>query len=307
MLLFLSNHSFRARHLQIPDEILQAVSQIEIRSRRNVSHLLVGNYRSAFRGSGMQFKEFRPYEPGDDIRHMSWQVTARTGRPTLKTYEEERELNVILVVDVSGSSLFGSRGKRKIDVYAELVALLGLATIQSGDKMGFLPFHNTPLNFLPPRGSRKQVLHAITTLLAQPLKGARSDLNPALRSLRSTLKTRSLLIILSDFLMPDFELEIRAAVRRHEVILLHVFDDGERGQLDRGIFEVWDPETGNYYLLDSNSTSVRNAFATFHMQVSHKLELLSQNLHMDYLPLSLEDDYLQRLVHFFERRGPSRL
>lgn len=255
----------------------------------------------------MQFKEFRPYEPGDDIRHMSWQVTARTGRSTLKTYEEERELNVILVVDVSGSSLFGSSGKRKIDVYAELVALLGFATIQSGDKMGCLPFHNTALNFLPPRGSRRQVLHAITMLLAQPLKGAQSDLNPALRSLRSTLKTKSLLIILSDFLMPDFEWEIRAIARRHEVILLHVFDDGERGQLQRGIFEVWDPETGNYYLLDSHSTDARNAFARFHMQLSHKLELMSQNLHMDYLPLSLEDDYLQRLVHFFERRGPSRL
>src|SRR5262249_49661131 len=148
-------------------ELLRAVSELQITPRRNVYTLLAGNYRSPFRGSGMQFKEFRHYQEGDDIRHMSWTVTARTGRATMKVYEEERELNVVLAVDVSGSSLFGLMAQRKIDMYAELLAVMGLAAVKSGDNLGLLLFNDQPVHYLPPRRTRDHVKVALTKLLEQ--------------------------------------------------------------------------------------------------------------------------------------------
>jgi uncharacterized protein (DUF58 family) len=293
--------------LKFSQELLQAVAQLEMKAKRNVTALLAGNYRTAFRGSGMQFKEFRHYEPGDDIRHMSWSVTARTGKATVKTYEEERELNVVLMVDVSGSSLFGAARKRKIDMYAELVALIGLAAIRSGDNVGLMLFNDAPVVYLPPRRTREQVMTAVSHVLEQPLKGAKSDFAPALRYLLSVLKQRALVIALSDFWVPPFEQEITQIGRKHEMVLLHCYDDAERGTVSKGIFEVWDPETGDFLLLDTGSKRVRKHLAEHHTHMTNELEALCTKSNADYLTLSVEDDYLQRLVHFFRRRGPSRV
>lgn len=289
------------------EEILKAVSELHIQAQRNVTALLAGNYRSAFRGSGMQFKEFRNYEPGDDIRHMSWNVTARTGRATLKTYEEERELDVVLLVDVSGSSLFGYSKKRKIDMYAELVALMGLAALKSGDNVGMLLFSDKPVAYLPPRRTRSQVLAMVATLLSQPLRGEGSDLRAGLNYLQSVLKNRSLLVTLSDFWIPGFDTELRMATKKHELVLLHCYDDAERGLGLDGVFEVWDPESQTFGLLDGNSKATRQALSEHHTHLANHLEEVCNRAKAGYLCLSVEDDYLQRLVHFFRRRGPSRL
>lgn len=294
--------------LKFSQELLQAVAQLEMKAKRNVTALLAGNYRTAFRGSGMQFKEFRHYEAGDDIRHMSWPVTARTGKATVKTYEEERELNVVLMVDVSGSSLFGATHKRKIDMYAELVALIGLAAIRSGDNVGLMLFNEAPVLYLPPRRTREQVMTAVSHVLEQPLKGAKSNFAPALRYLLSVLKQRALVIALSDFWVPPFEQEMVQISRKHELVLLHCYDDAERGvDSKKGVLEVWDPESGDFLLLDTASKRVRQRLAEHHTHMTNELEALCSRSNADYLTLSVEDDYLQRLVHFFRRRGPARV
>lgn len=287
-------------------ELLQAVSELELRTRRNLSSLLAGDYRSSFRGSGMQFKEFRHYEPGDDIRHMSWAVTARTGKATVKLYEEERELDVVVGIDVSGSSIFGSKSKRKIDMYAELLSLIGLAAVKSGDKVGFLFFSDEPHLYLPPRRTRDQVMVGITRLLDQRLIGRKSNLRPALQYLQKITRTRTLIIVVSDFLTPLFEIELRALSQKHEVILLHCFDDAERALSISGVYEVWEPETGNLYIFDANSKKLKRAISQFQMDLSQTLETMAKQCHADYLALSVEDDYLQRLVLFFKQRGPVR-
>ncbi len=293
--------------MEFDPKVLEAVSQLRIRAKRNVATLATGNYRSAFRGSGMQFKEFRHYEPGDDIRHMSWTVTARTGKPTLKTYEEERELNVILMVDISGSSLFGMAKSRKLDMYAELVSVIGLAALESGDKLGALFFSDQPGLFLPPRRSREQLGSLLTQLLSQPQVGNRSDLKPALRFLSQVLKQKSILIVISDFWLPDFEEAFIPVAERNETIFLHCFDDAERGFLPTGVLEAWHPETNKPYLVDASSVSMKRKLAEKHTGLVNELEALAHRTRTDYLCLSKQDDYLKRLISFFRYRGPSRI
>jgi uncharacterized protein (DUF58 family) len=234
-------------------------------------------------------------------------VTARTGRATVKIYEEERELNVVLLVDVSGSSLFGSQRKRKIDMYAELVALVGLAAVKSGDNFGTLLFHREPVLYVPPRRTRDHVRVALTHLLAQPLRGAGSDLRSALFYAQSVLKHRSLVIVISDFLAPRFQDELCSLSKRHEIILMHCSDDAERGFGIRGLYEVWDPETAEFLLLDANSKHTRDTLNRHQQQLALDLESVCRQSKAEYLPLSVEDDYLKRLVEYFKRRGPARL
>lgn len=293
--------------MKFSEELLRAVEELELRSRRRIAALLAGDYHSTFRGSGMQFKEFRQYEPGDDIRHMSWNVTARTGHATVKVYEEERELDVILLVDVSGSSLFGSQSKKKIDMYAELTALIGLAAVRSGDNLGLLLFHHEPVLYLPPRRTRDHVRVSLTHLLSQPMRGETSDLRPALRYAQKVLRNRSLVMVISDFLVPGFADELRAISKRHELLLLHCSGDAERGAGVRGIYEVWDPESGEFLVLDANSKKTRERLAQAQLQLSQELEDACRQSKSDYLPLSVEDDYLKRLVEYFRRRGPARV
>lgn len=293
--------------MNISKEILQAVNQLEIKSRRNVAALLSGNYKSPFHGSGMSFKDFRPYEPGDDTRHISWQVTARTGHTTFKLYEEERELNIILVVDISGSSLFQMRSKRRVDMYADLVALLGLAGVKAGDKVGILFFNEKPVSFLAPKRSRDHIFTGLSFLLSQELNSKKSDIRPALKYLSASVKTRSLVILLSDFLVPDFREELLHISNRHEVLMFQCFDDAERLQSIEGIFEVQDPETGEFLLLDANSKGLRKAVMEQHKKFEAKLHQVAQGNRVDFLKLNVNDDYAKRVVQFFLRRGPTRL
>lgn len=291
----------------ISEAVLRAVHDLDLRTRRNISSLLAGNYRSAFRGSGMQFKEFRHYEPGDDIRHMSWPVTARTGHATVKVFEEERELDVICLVDVSGSSLFGAKGKRKIDMYAELMALIGLAALKAGDNVGIMLFDEKPRLFLPPKRNKSQVLAGLTHVLSQPMRGTKSNVGAALSFAASVLHNQSLVMVLSDFLTPPFQSELQILGRRHEAVLLHGYDDVERGLGMKGVYEVCDPETGEFFLLDGNSKDVKRALSEYQTSLSTNLQRSAETSRADYLALSTDDDYLQRLVRFFRLRGPARI
>lgn len=292
--------------MKFREALLRAADQLELSSLRRLSALLSGHYPSPFQGSGMQFKDFRPYQFGDDIRHMSWQVTARTGHPTLKTYEEDRELNIIVMVDVSGSSLFGISERRKIEMYQELVALLGLAASKTNDNFGTLFFDNQPLLYIPPRKSRSHVLLALSKLQSLALEGRKSDLRPSLRYLSRFLKTPSLVLILSDFLTPPFEDELKTLSTKHEVVLVHCFDDAERGSILKGVYEGRDPETGEFYLVDGNSLELQRGLLNQFTKLSMSLEQTARDTKSDYLPLSVQDDYLQRVVRHFKSRGASK-
>lgn len=292
--------------MKFREALLRAADQLELSSLRRLSALLSGRYPSPFQGSGMQFKEFRPYQFGDDIRHMSWVVTARTGHPTLKTYEEERELNIILLVDISGSSLFGISPTRKIEMYQELVALFGLASTKNNDNFGTLFFNEQPTQFLPPRKTRSHVLLALSQLSSQKLEGKKSDLRPALQYLARFVKTPSLIFIVSDFLTPPFTDELKALTKKHEAVLLHCFDDAEKGSILKGIYEAKDPETGQTYLLDGSSLNLKQDLLKEFTRLSIQLEQLARDTKSDYLPLSIQDDYLQRVVRHFKSRGAVR-
>jgi uncharacterized protein (DUF58 family) len=285
----------------------RAAETLEIRTRRHVTALLSGNSRSPFRGSGMQFKEFRHYEQGDDIRHMSWPVTARTGRATIKIYEEDRERDVVLLVDTSGSALFSSQRGSRLEMFSDLVAVLGLSAVQGGDKFGVLHFSNKPVEFRPPRRNREQVLGAALKLLDLSPEGQPSDLRTTLSFLQTALKNRAILFVISDFNLPDFRRELVALSRRHEVILLHAFDDWEQGRaLPGGIVEAWDPETQKFWLLDTSSRSTRQILEQGYAQKVSYLNEVARLSRADYLGLCLLDDYLKKLVHFFHRRALGR-
>jgi uncharacterized protein (DUF58 family) len=289
--------------MNFSESLLRAVDQLELSSLRRIPALLSGNYSSPYQGSGMQFKDFRPYQFGDDIRHMSWQVTARTGNLTLKTYEEDRELNVLLVVDISGSSFFGIGTKQKIHMYQELVTLFGLAACKNNDNVGTLFFNHQPVKFLPPRKSRTHLLSALNQLQTCSLEGQKSDLRPALNYLARFVKTPSLILILSDFLVPNFEDELKILSRKHEIALIHCFDDAERGSFLKGVYEARDPETGEFFLLDGSSPLLKKDLLNAFSLRTQELESLARNTKSDYLTLSIQDDYLQRVVRHFNSRG----
>jgi uncharacterized protein (DUF58 family) len=291
----------------LSQKLRRAAETIEIRSKRHVTALLSGNSRSPFRGSGMQFKEFRHYEPGDDIRHMSWTVTARTGRATIKIYEEDRERDIILVSDLSGSNLFSSKQGSRLELYSDVVAVLGLTAVQSGDKFGALNFSSRPLEFRPPRRSRDQVLLVAQKMLDAFPQGEASDIRSTLSFLQATLKNRAIIVILSDFNLPDFRREFVALSRRHEILMVHAFDEWEAGRnLPGGVVEAWDPESNSFWLLDTGARSTR---LTLEKTFSQRLDYLNELAKLgraEYLGLCLQNDYLKDLVHFFNRRASNR-
>lgn len=291
----------------ITAEILQAASQLEIRAKNRMSSVLEGSTLTAFRGSGMQFKEFRPYEPGDDIRHMSWSVTARTGRATVKVFEQERELDVVLMVDTSGSSLLGSSSKKKIDMYAEVVAMIGLSALGAGDNFGLILFNDTVASYLPATHTRDQVRIALTQLLAETPAGKKSNIVNAVEFAARALPHRSLTMILSDFWAPPFEEALSVATRRHEFILLHGYDDLEKGPEPGHLHEFQDPETGDTYIIDGRSRRTQREVQKVFVQHRTEVESIAERTRSSCLSLSVEDDYVQRLVLFFEQRGPTRL
>lgn len=283
-------------------ELLHAIDLLELRPRTRLASTYVGNNDSSYRGSGMQFKEFRPYEFGDDIRHISWNTTAKTGKATLKVYDEEREINIFMVVDISGSSLFGSGTRRKIDMYAEVVALTGMSAIKNNYRFGTLFVDQQVRHVALPTRKKDEVLSSIHQLVTLNLQKRQSDLRPALQLCDKILKHRTLLIVLSDFIVPPFAVELQALCNRHEIVLLQGYDDSERFLSSKGISEICDPETGDFFLMDSESAYCRKAVQSYYTRFLQTLEHVAQQCRADFLPLSVQDDYLQRMVHFFSGR-----
>jgi uncharacterized protein (DUF58 family) len=286
----------------IPREILEAVRRIEIRARRLVDETFSGEYHSVFRGRGVAFREVREYVPGDDVRSIDWNVTARTGHPFVKVFDEERELTVMLVADVSRSGRFGTGPRDKAEIVAELCGVLALAAVTNRDKVGLVLFSDQVELFIPPARGRGHVLRVIRELLAARPVGRGTDLNAPLRMLGSVVKRRATVFLVSDFWTPDFATSLRVVTRRHDCVAVRVRDPRETGMAPAGLVRWIDAETGETRLVDTDRERTRREAAARAAAHDAGLDRLLLRLGVDLVEVDATRSYVIPLQSFFARR-----
>lgn len=306
----------------IPQELMKKVRQLEIRTRRSVSEVFAGEYSSAFRGRGMEFSEVREYQPGDDVRSIDWNVTARMGGPFVKRFVEERELTIVLAVDLSGSGMFGSVQRVKNETAAELCAVLAFAAMQKNDKVGLMVFTDQVEMMIPPRKGLNHALRMIREVLSfEPAREhgrAGTDIALAMRTLNQTLKRRAVVFLVSDFLTPapaedrgplhaEAEAALRLLARRHDVIAARIVDPRERALPTAGLVELEDAETGRRVLVDSSSGTVRRRFEALMRRRSERVREQLRRLGIDsFEAVTSDESYIHALVELFHRRERRR-
>ncbi len=284
-------------------ELLKKVRKIEIKTRGLSSHLFTGGYHSAFRGKGMSFSEVRLYYPGDDVRAIDWNVTARTGDAYVKVFEEERENTMMLLVDVSGSAVFGSHTVFKEEYLSELCAVLAFSAIANNDKVGVLLFSDQIELFIPPKKGKQHILRIIREILTTKPKGNGTDLNKALQFVNNILKKRSVCFVLSDFLADNYYDVLRILSRRHDLIGLHVWDLLERELPDVGVLRVTDAESNKQIWVDTTGSTLRRQYReSFDTHVGHTQSLF-RRAGADFLSLGTHESYTQALLKFFSQRS----
>lgn len=288
-------------------EILRQVRRIEIKTRGLSSDLFAGHYHSAFRGRGVAFSEVREYRMGDDVRDIDWNVTARARKPHIKVYEEERELTMMLVVDVSGSGLFGSGDKTKRTIMTEVAALLAFSAAQTGDKVGCLLFSDKVEKFIPPKKGRSHILMIIRTLLEFEPQSVGSSLVAPLEYLTSTLKKRSISFLVSDFDMPNDENERLQKVlgiysRKHDTVAIRVYDRRDESLPDVGLLEMVDAESGRRVWMDTSSLAVRDHYAGRYRSAVEQMSKLLSSARVDSVAVATDEDYVKELLKLFRQR-----
>ncbi len=285
----------------IPRELIRKVKKIEIKTSRLVNDLLAGQYQSVFKGRGMAFDEVRQYLPGDDIRLIDWNVSARTNDTFVKLFVEERELTIMLLVDMSASGLFGSADQAKRDLVAELSALLAFSAIKNNDRVGLIIFTDQVEKFVPPKKGRKHVLRVITEILNFRPMNTRSDINPALVFLGHIAKRRAVAFCISDFLVPEYEHNLKVAGKRHDLIPVTILDPREEELPAVGLVELHDLETGHRQVVDLNPRTARS-FSLRARARREVREALFRRLKLDAITLRTSCDYVPELLQFFRRR-----
>jgi len=286
----------------IPREILSRVRQIEIRTQKVLNAVLAGEYKSVFKGRGMEFSEVRTYVDGDDVRTIDWNVTARMGEPYVKKHVEERELTVMLVVDASASGSFGSVNKFKDEIAVELCALLAFSAIRNNDRVGMIIFTSGVEKFIPPKKGKNHVLRVIRELLYFKPQKKGTDIGEAIAFLNRVQTKKAVVFVVSDFAARNFEAPLRVASRRHDVIAITLSDPREQAMVDIGLAEIEDPETGETLLVDSSSAEFRAAFARETVRVRGTLQSFFRGAGIDEIPITTDHDYVDPLVRFFRRR-----
>lgn len=290
----------------IPKEILEKVRLIEIRSRNVVNDLFAGEYHSAFKGRGMEFAEVREYLRGDDVRTIDWNVTARTGSPYVKVFDEEREQTVMLLVDASASGAFGSVRQMKGEVGVEISALLAFAAIKNNDRVGLLIFTDVVEVFVPPKKGRKHVLRVIRELLYFQPQGKRTSITNALDYLEKVLHRRSVVFLISDFIDEHYERSLQLMRRRHDLVAVSLFDPRERALPDVGFINLQDAETGEQFLVDSGRQEVRAYFARQQQQEDERRRALFLRNGVDEVSIDITKSYVDPLVRLFHARVRKR-
>ena len=287
----------------LPKELIRKIRRIEISTRSLVESVFSGEYHSVFKGRGMEFDQVREYLEGDDVRSIDWNVTARMNRPFVKEFVEERELTVMLAVDVSGSSDFGTANHFRSEIAAEICSLLALSAIENNDKVGLLLFSDRIEKSVVPRKGRRHVLRVIRELLYTRPEGRGTDLNGALEHLNRTLKRRAVLFLISDFLQESsFERLLRVTDKRHDVIALRIVDPRERSLPDVGFLELEDAETGDRLFL-STGADFRRAYEERRRREEERLRSLFRRTGVDLVEVTTEGGYVDPLVEFFRRRA----
>jgi uncharacterized protein (DUF58 family) len=298
--------TFDADGSTLPPELLAQIRRIEIRARRLASTLLAGDYRSVFRGSGIEFAEAREYVPGDDVRLIDWNVTARMGTPWVKHYVEEREINVISAVDLSASQLAAGPRSGRLGVAAEVCALLSFAAAFNNDLTGLLTFSDRVERFVPPAHGPRHVLRLVREVLFHDDPHPATDLAASVDYLSRVLRRRSIVFILSDFFDAGYEQSLRTLGRRHEVVALTLVDPLDLELPDVGLIELEDAERGGRVLLDSSNRDVRRRYRDAALERAEQRRATLASAGVDEVELRLDEDYVAPLLHYFRRRAALR-
>ena len=290
------------------NDLLKKVRKIEIKTRALSHQIFAGEYHSAFKGRGMAFSEVREYQYGDDVRNMDWNVTARLRSPYVKVFEEERELTVVLLVDVSRSRLFGTTGGSRKDMLAEIAAVLSFSAIINNDKVGALFFSDKVEKFIPPKKGRSHLLHIIREIIEFEPSSDGTDISEALRYLTNAIKKKCTAFLLSDMLdvdaqgNPRYEEALKVAVNRHDLSVIEVYDPRERNLPDVGLVNVKDSETGESAWIDTSSRKMRRAYEDWFRNVEQTSSRLFLKFNVDKVSIALGDDYVRGLMTLFKNR-----
>ena len=289
-------------------ELLKKVRKIEIKTKALSHQIFAGEYHSAFKGRGMAFSEVREYQYGDDVRNMDWNVTARMSAPYVKVFEEERELTVVLLIDISRSGLFGTTRETKRELVAEIAATLAFSAMLNNDKVGALFFSDTVEKFIPPKKGRSHLLHIIREILEYTPEHDGTDIGEALRYLTNAIKRRCTAFVLSDMLdvdedgHPRYEDALKVAVNRHDISVIRVYDPRERTIPDVGLVHVKDSETGKGAWINTSSRSTRAAYEQWFRTASESAAKLFNRYQVDSVDTATDQDYVKNLIALFHRR-----
>lgn len=284
-------------------ELLKKVRKIEIKTRRLSDHIFGGEYHSTFKGRGMTFSEVRQYQFGDDVRNIDWNVTARYNEPFVKVFEEERELTMMLMVDISGSGLFGTRKTFKKDLITEISATLAFSATQNNDKIGLILFSDKIELYIPPKKGSSHVLRIIRELLEFEPESKRTDISQALRFLSNVMKKKAIVFLLSDFMSDDYERTLKITGKRHDVTGIRVYDPAEEKIPSLGIVQMQDEETGKRIFVDTTSGEVRKNYARFYRE---RLDYFRESFRKSgsgNLSARVDESYVTKLLGYFKRRG----
>ena len=285
-------------------EILKKVRKVEIKTRRLSANIFAGQYHSAFKGRGMAFSEVREYQFGDDVRDIDWNVTARFHRPYVKVFEEERELTVMLLLDVSGSLDFGTEVQTKRDMVTEIAATLAFSAIQNNDKIGVIFFSDKIEKYIPPKKGRKHILYIIREMLDFKPESRKTDVRQAIEFLTSVSKRRCTAFVLSDFYVrQDFEQSLIIGNRKHDIVAIQVYDRRAKELPDVGLMKVVDSETGFEQYIDTSSKKLRNAYSKYWANRQNNLMETFNRSNVDNISIATNEDYVRSLLMLFKKRS----
>jgi len=286
----------------IPKDIIRKVRRIQITTSRKVTDIFAGQYQSVFKGVGMEFDEVREYIPGDEIRSIDWNVTARTGIPHIKKFSEERELTIMLLLDVSMSCRFGTKERLKSDIAAEICSVIAFSAIQNNDNVGMLTFTDRVEKFIPPRKGLRHVLRVIREALYNEPKGTRTDINNILEHLNNQTSRRTITFLISDFLAPDFKKTLGITNKRHDVVAVNIMDPSENSLPEAGIVDLHDAETGESFLADTQDPELRKVFKDEADDRLEKMQKMFRSVNVDSVDIFTDKSYVEPLIKFFRTR-----
>ena len=287
----------------LPKEVLENVRRLEIGTKGLVNEIFSGEYHTVFKGRGMEFAEVREYVPGDDIRLIDWNVSARTGSPFIKVFSEERELSMMLVVDMSRSGTFGTSYRMKDEVAIEICALLAFSAMKNNDKVGLLIFTDRVEKFIPPRKGRQHVLRVLREIVYHEPENKGTNMSSALEYLLRVIRRNSVVFILSDFMDDGFQKSLRVVSSKHDVIAIKVTDKLEIQLPDAGLISLVDAETGENVVVDTSDEKIRNSYSALRQAQQEGLEKMFTKINLDYINIKTGESYVEPLYKFFRKRA----